>query len=101
MIGSCMICEIISIFHHPTTVFGLLPFVDGLCYIDVYVLDIAHAEGMESDLHCCSIADLLRVVYELLDHWEDFEYGLGTSPSHFLVFSLCSVATPEFDEMHP
>jgi len=100
-ITGSIVFKIFCIFHDPLSLFGLLPSPYGFCYVDVYVVDIAHGKGMKSYVHCLIIADLQGLVYEFLCHWKYGRDGLGTGTGHFLVLSLRTIGTPELDEMHP
>jgi hypothetical protein len=87
--------------HDPTTVFCLLPLIYGLSRIDVYVFYIAHVESMEGNLHTCSITGSSSFIYEFGSHRKHSGYDFSAGTRYVLVFSLGTIGTPEFDEMHP
>ena len=87
--------------HHPLTLIGLLPFVDGLGCIDVNIIYIAHVEAMKSDFHASSITDLSLISDKFGRHGKDLSDHFGAGPCHLHVFSLCAMSGSELDKMYP
>jgi len=86
-----MVCEILCMLHHPLSLIGLLPFVNGLCYVDIYIIHITHGKFVERDQHPYIITEMLLGCYEFGTNGEDLCDDLSTGPSHLLMFSLGTI----------